>query len=98
MVTHFTTSSRTILRRPRITEKASFLADKQGVYCFEVSAGSSKADISKAIKEIYGVIPRKVHITMRPAKRVIRRGIPGKKVGIKKAYVYLKKGDKIEFV
>ena len=90
-------SARTLLRRPRITEKSSNLSG-MGVYCFEVATGAQKADINNAIKEVYGVTPLRVHISKLPGKRLIYRGVPGKKPGIKKAYVYLKKGEKINFV
>ncbi len=83
--------------RPRITEKATDLA-KQGVYCFEISPRASKKDVALAVHEIFGVDAVKVRVVQVPAKRVINRGKKGVKTGKKKAYVYLKKGDKIEFV
>ncbi len=87
----------TILRRPRITEKASISAEK-GVFVFEIDPAASKKAVAHAVKELYKVTPVKVATVTTPAKRVFVRGKWGKKVGIKKAYVYLKKGDTIEFV
>lgn len=89
-----------VLLRPRITEKATLKAES-GVYVFEVSKGASKKDIAEAVKFYYKVSPVKVNITKTPSKRIfsrMSRGQRGVKSGVKKAYVYLKKGDKIEVV
>ena len=84
--------------RPRSTEKAALGADKSGVYVFEVTKGATKKSISTSVREVYGVTPEKVRVTAIPAKRVFIRGKRGVKSGCKKAYVYLKKGDKIEII
>ena len=85
-----------MLLRPRITEKAALGADKSNVYIFEVTPGATKRSISASIHDVYGVKPKKVHVAAIPSKRVFVRGKRGVKSGGKKAYVYLKKGDKIE--
>jgi len=87
-----------VLVKPRITEKAAIGADQSNVYVFEVSKDSTKASISASIKAVYGVTPEKVRVAGIPAKRVFVRGKHGVKTGGKKAYVYLKKGDKIELI
>lgn len=86
-----------LIKGVRITEKASLAADK-GRYTFNVKDDANKNEIKKAIKMIYKVTPIKVTITQIQPKTVIRRGKVGVKSGGKKAVVYLKKGDKIEFV
>jgi large subunit ribosomal protein L23 len=86
-----------IIRNPRITEKAAYAADKN-VYTFDVAPGVSSVEVAKAVFSIYKVKPVKVNVTAIPKKKVLRRNILGVKGGGKKAYVYLKKGDKIEFV
>jgi large subunit ribosomal protein L23 len=83
--------------RPRVTEKATMSAES-GVYVFEVSKDSTKKKIAKAISVMYKVTPTKVRVVNLPAKSVFVRGKWGKKTPIKKAYVYLKKGDKIEII
>lgn len=87
-----------IIIKPRITEKSGLQAENLGVYTFEVTAKANKKNIAKAVKEIYKVTPVKVNITNLPPKVVFTRGKTGRKSGVKKAVVYLKKGDKIEFV
>ena len=87
-----------VLLRPRITEKAAIGADKSNVYIFEVAPGATKKSISVSVRETYGVKTRKVRVAAIPSKRVFVRGKRGVKGGGKKAYVYLKKGDKIELI
>jgi large subunit ribosomal protein L23 len=86
-----------VIVRPRITEKASVGAEKS-VYTFDVSKRSTKATIAAAVKELYNVTPIKVAVVAIPSKEVFIRGKWGVKKGGKKAYVYLKKGETIEFV
>mgnify|MGYP000935111491 CR=1 FL=1 len=87
-----------IIKKPRITEKSGIQAEMSGVYTFEVTAKANKKNVAKAVKELYKVTPVKVNITNLPAKIVFTRGKAGRKSGLKKAVVYLKKGDKIDFV
>ncbi len=87
-----------VLLRPRITEKAALGADKSNVYIFEVTLDSTKKSISASVRDVYGVTPEKVRVAAIPAKQVFVRGKRGVKSGGKKAYVYLKKGDKIELM
>ena len=86
-----------IIKNPRITEKASF-AQEQNVYIFDISSGANKTEIKKAIFSLYKVKPIKVNILSIPKKHIMSRGKMGVKGGDRKALVYLKKGDKIEFI
>lgn len=86
-----------VIRNPRITEKAAHVSDN-AVYTFDVFPRATKTDIMKAIKSVYGVTPIKVNVTSIPTKRVFRQKFFGTKGGGRKAYVFLKKGDKIEFI
>ena len=86
-----------IIKRPRVTEKASAV-NANGVYVFEISKEATKTQVSAAIALMYKVTPEKVRVVTIPAKKVIVRGKMGVKSGGKKAYVYLKSGDKIEII
>lgn len=90
-----------VIRNPRITEKAALSAEKN-VYVFEVSSDATKSQIAEAVSEVYKVKPLAVNIAKVPSKKVVRRKSDGVKSGYKpgrkKAYVYLKKGDVIQFV
>ncbi len=96
--TNITTNSlHCIIKHPRITEKAAILSG-DGVYTFEIDPKATKIDVARAVKAIYKVEPVKVTISKLPAKRKFIRGKRGKTSAVKKAMVYLKKGDTIEFV
>jgi len=87
-----------VLLRPRITEKAANLTT-QNVYTFDVVRGTSKHDIVRAVKALYKVTPRKVSVVNTIGKKVplrSRRGFGVQNAG-RKAYIYLKEGDKIDF-
>jgi|SRR3989338_9758046 len=79
----------------RMTEKATLASDK-GTYVFNVLKDATKSEIKKAIIKGYKVTPNKIRIVTIKRKEVIVRGRLGTKKGGKKAYIYLKKGDKIE--
>ena len=87
-----------VLRGPRITEKAAIGADKHGVYVFEVEKSATKRSISDSVKESYNVTTVKVRVVNVKPRAVVVRGKRGTKTGFKKAYVTLKKGDKIELL
>ena len=89
-----------VLIRPHVTEKASDLSEK-GVYAFEVNKLANKMHVRMAIEKLYAVKPVKVAVVNIPAKMMKSRTTNRKEVkhaGKKKALVYLKSGDKIEFV
>ena len=91
-----------VLKGPRVTEKASITPESVNAYVFEVHSNASSVDVKKAINEVYKVSPTKVNIVKIPSKKVTRQRRRGMKTGFKgggkKAYVYLKKGERIEFV
>jgi len=86
-----------VIKAPRITEKATFSADKN-VYVFDIDTKATKHDVRLAVKELYKVSPLKITVTKIPSKTAVIRGKLGVKKAGKKAYVYLDKKDKIEIV
>jgi len=87
-----------ILKNPRITEKATVLAG-MNAYTFDVALDATKKEIAMAVKTLYKVTPasiRTLPVPSTPTSARGRRGKPGATAAGKKAYVYLKKGDKIE--
>lgn len=90
-----TTITTDIILRPRITEKSGIMNEALNVYTFEVSKNATKNTIAKAIKGLYKVTPEKVRVVNLPAKEIVRRGKKGTQSAVKKALVYLKKGDTI---
>ena len=88
-----------IIISPRITEKGAYLSE-QGAYVFNVAKDANKGEIAMAISELFQVTPRMVRVVALPRKEVMTRGTnkKGMTAGGKKAYVFLKKGDKIEII
>lgn len=86
-----------VLLSPRITEKAGDLSS-HNAYVFNVDPRSGKKEIAAAVKAIYGVSPLRVSTVTIRGKATNLRGKKGKAAGGKKAVVYVKKGEKIEFV
>ena len=88
-----------IIISPRITEKGAYLSE-QGAYVFNVAKDANKGEIAMAISELFKVTPRMVRVVALPRKEVMTRGTnkKGMTAGGKKAYVFLKKGDKIEII
>jgi large subunit ribosomal protein L23 len=88
-----------VILHPRLTEKATGVVEDGNVYTFDVDTRATKSQISKAVKDLYKVSALKVRTSAVPKKDASVRGVnQGSKGGGKKAYVYLKKGDSIEFV
>lgn len=85
-----------VIINPRVTEKAVGLSEKN-VYTFVVAQTATKYQVRDAVKALYSVTPVKVNIVnKKPAKRL--QGSKNRMIhvpGMKKAYVYLKKGDTI---
>ena len=86
-----------VVKAPRITEKATHVAE-QNVYTFNVDASATKKQVKESIVKIYKVTPVRINIVNIKQRNVTVRGKKGKQKGGRKAYVFLKKGDKIEFV
>lgn len=87
---------RSVIIKPRMTEKSALQADARGVYAFNVTKDSTKKSIAACIKAEYKVTPASIRMVTVPSKKKFVRGRWGVKGGGKKAYVYLKKGDKID--
>lgn len=88
--------TQSVLISPRMTEKAVLAKEKKNVYVFDVFTGATKKQVSASIKADYKVTPLKVNLAKVASKSKFFRGKWGTKSGGKKAYVYLKKGDKID--
>lgn len=86
-----------VLVRPHITEKSGLLAN-QGVYTFEVTKDAIESSVINAVALVYKVTPLRASLMPIKTKTMFARGKSGKTGGGKKAYVYLKEGDKIEFI
>lgn len=88
-----------VILRPRITEKAALLGERN-VYAFEVKKGATKFEIRDAVKALYKVTPVRIRIVNKQPRHFMSRsrGRDMMEGGLRKAYVYLKKDDRIELV
>jgi large subunit ribosomal protein L23 len=91
-------NTKIILERPHLTEKASLLAANSRAYAFRVGKSATKAEVARTVAEIYKVKPWRVNMVTVKSKTMMLRGRPGKRAGFKKAYVYLRPGEKIDLV
>jgi len=84
-----------VIVAPIVTEKSSGLRSRS-VYVFRVLKEATKTQIMEAVKKCFGVTAQSVNTTkVRGKTRQLGRSI-GRTSGWKKAYVMLKKGQKIK--
>ena len=87
-----------IIRRPLITEKSSTLRETQRAVCFEVARSATKSEIKKAVERLFDVKVDAVRVANFRGKLKRQGRYVGRRPDWKKAYVVLKKGEKmIEF-
>ena len=86
-----------ILKYPLLTEKVSGMGS-ENKYVFAVDRNTTKNEIKKAIKSVYGATPVKVNIINLKGRNVRWGRIEGKTNAWKKAIVSLDKEEKIEIV
>jgi large subunit ribosomal protein L23 len=86
-----------IIIKPLITEKASMGSEKNNRFGFQVVAGANKHQIKMAVEKLYDVKVLNIKTNLTPGKlKRIGKGV--KKTGkVKKAYVQLSPGQRIEF-
>ncbi|EPX84228.1 LSU ribosomal protein L23P [Rubellimicrobium thermophilum DSM 16684] len=84
-----------IIRRPVITEKAT-LASERGAVVFEVAMDATKPLIREAVEALFGVKVKAVNTVITKGKTKRFRGRPGVRADVKKAYVTLEEGHRID--
>lgn len=85
-----------LIRKPILSEKTSFLTEKNNTYCFEVNYLANKHQIRVAIESLFDVRVVKINSLVQN-KKVIRFGRFSKeKSNTKRVYVQIKEGQKIQ--
>ena len=88
----------TTLKKPLLTENSLVERDTHNRYGFVVAANASKGEIKTAVEKNFNVTVVKIN-TISVTGKTHRMGrFEGKRPDYKKAFVTLKKGDKIEMV
>jgi large subunit ribosomal protein L23 len=83
-----------VLLAPQISEKATFVADKNNQVIFRVMADATKPEVKAAVELLFKVSVESVQIANVKGKQ--KRA--GRRKGWKKAYVGLESGQEINFV
>lgn len=87
-----------VLLAPQISEKATYVADKNEQVIFRVASDATKPEIKAAVELLFKVQVESVQVANVKGKvKRTRHGI-GRRKGWKKAFVCLKPGQEINFV
>ncbi len=91
--------AREIILRPIITEKTTFMQERENTVCFEVDRRANKIQVRKAVEELFDVKVTGVHMVNRKGKPTMRYGrTVSHRPAVRKAYVKLAEGSKtLEF-
>ncbi|HEY2883404.1 MAG TPA: 50S ribosomal protein L23 [Pirellulales bacterium] len=94
---HVLLASHQIIVRPLVTEKGMHKSTRHNAYAFEVNKLATKADVRRAIEELFSVKVVRVHIQNRKGKPRRSRIRMGQTQAWKKAIVKLDPEHKIDF-
>jgi large subunit ribosomal protein L23 len=91
---------KTLVLKPRMSEKAYRLSETQRTYVFDVDSAANKHNITQAVIAQFqvSVMDVRIVIVKGKPKRTVRKGgraINGRRSDVKKAYVTLKEGDSL---
>ena len=84
-----------VIKKPRVSEKATVLHEANGVLTLEVAVKATKTEIKQAVEKAFDVKVEAVNVVRKaPSNRERQGRVVGRKPGWKKAYVTLKKDSK----
>jgi len=84
-----------VLRRPLVTEKGVTKKDAERTMVFEVAADANKTQVKAAVEKLFKVKVEEVRTAITEGKLRRRGRFVGYRPDWKKAYVKLKKGEKV---
>jgi len=87
-----------VLLAPQISEKATYLADKNEQVVFRVDSSATKPEVKAAVELLFKVTVDSVQIANVKGKQKKFGRFMGARKNWKKAYVCLKAGQEINFV
>ena len=87
-----------VLLAPQISEKATFVAEKNEQVVFRVASDATKPEIKAAVELLFKVGVESVQVANVKGKVKRFKGATGRRKGWKKAFVSLKPGQEINFV
>lgn len=86
-----------VLLAPQISEKATFIADKNEQVIFRVASDATKPEVKAAVELLFKVEVESVQIANVKGKEKRFGKLMGCRQGWKKAFVCLKPGQEINF-
>jgi large subunit ribosomal protein L23 len=87
-----------VLLAPQISEKATFVAEKNEQVIFRVATDATKPEIKAAVELLFKVEVEGVQVANVKGKMKRSKGGMGRRKDWKKAFVSLKAGQEINFV
>ena len=84
-----------VIRRPLVTEKGVAKKDNERTLCFEVALDANKTHVKAAVEKMFKVKVEEVRTATFDGKLRRRGRFAGYRSDWKKAYVRLKKGEKV---
>ena len=86
-----------VLLAPQISEKATYIADKNEQVVFRVASDATKPEVKAAVELLFKVEVKAVQVSNVKGKQKRFGKMMGRRKGWKKAYVCLKPGQEINF-
>jgi large subunit ribosomal protein L23 len=86
-----------VLRAPQVSEKATFIADKNGQVVFFVALDAAKPEIKAAVELLFKVEVKGVQVARLKGKQKRHGRFIGRRSDVKKAFVCLMPGQEIAF-
>ena len=87
-----------VIVSPLLTERGTVIKEKYNKVIFKVARGANKIEIKKAVEEIFKVKVDCVTTVNYKGKKKRLGKFEGKRPDWKKAFVTLKKGEKLDFI
>ena len=84
-----------VIRRPMVTEKGVTKKETERTLCFEVALDANKTQVKSAVEKYFKVKVEEVRTATFEGKLRRRGRFAGYRPDWKKAYVRLKKGEKV---
>ena len=84
-----------VLRRPVVTEKGVTAKDEHATLCFEVALDANKTQVKQAVEKLFKVKVAGVRTSNLDGKMRRKGRFVGYKSNWKKAYVKLKRGERV---
>jgi large subunit ribosomal protein L23 len=86
-----------VLLAPQISEKATYIAEKNEQVVFRVASDATKPEVKAAVELLFKVEVKAVQVSNVKGKEKRFGKMTGRRKGWKKAYVCLKPGQEINF-